>query len=388
MGAIDRLKTTLPAGMDKDSSDEVKWVQTVRALSEEFRVSVRTKGASGKSIDEIIIEMTVKDINELLFDDPVPSVPGGHYYSIIDEFLSAPDSYKDKLQPIVDGYLSTVSDLQKRVQALLLGGHTKEEDDNNRTSTATYLDTRLTSICERTKLVAYVYQSMGNLQENTRAVKDDVNKLSKKVNDIDNTSDKIMPNIVTLIGVFSSIIVVILSLITTSSTWLLNANEVSVLIAFIIPAAITTLAVCALTAFIRPLVDSVPETGESQSPNKAPWWLILCSATKRTFRKWGLWFFVSVVAFLAVFGTMWFCQKEEDNTTHYIVKCLPMSESKDYSNNGVAQPTSETFDQELFIIQEILLPTGNTYPNKIPCSESDKHEDGFVYYCLLHQRFE
>lgn len=383
MGVVDKLETTLPAGIDKDSSDKVKWEQTVKALSEEFRVSVRSKGVYGKTIDEIIAELTVKDVNDLLFDDPVPNVPGGHYCSIIDEFLSTPDAYKDKWQPILDGYLSTVSDLQKRVQALLYGGHTREDDENNRTSTATYLDTRLTSICERTKLVAYVYQSMDNLQENTITVKDDVRKLSKKVSDIDNTSDKIMPNIVTLLGVFSSIIIVILTLITTSSTWLSNANEVSVLIAFVVPAAIATLTICALTAFIRTFMDNVSETSGTQSQDKDK-----RGAIKQTFNRWGLWFSVAAIALLVVFGTMWFCQKEEDNQSHYIVKCVPMSETIDHSNGATVQPSSETSSPELFIIYEVILPTGEIYPEKIPCGESDKHEDGYVYYCLLHERFE
>ena len=431
MGALDEIGTTLPDGIDEESGNETKRNQTVKALSEDFRDSVKSKRTQVKPLDEIISDITVKEINDLFFEDTVPSVPGGHYYSIIEEFLSGPDFYKDKLQPIVDGYLSIVSDLQKRVQTLLLDGLTDEKDENNRTSTASYLDTRLTAICERTKLVIYVHKDVNKLQKQlsdmtdrvsengeldlrikqlettlsdlncaiydgstgkngkeTQGIKAVVENLSKKVNDIDASSDKIMPNIITLLGVFSSIIVVILSLITTSSTWLSNANEVSVLIAFVVPAGIVTLAICALTALIRSLVDSLSDREEKQPQTEKSWWFRLRSATKQIFQKWGLWLSIAMVASLIICGTMYFYHEENDDQTHYIVKCLPTSESTDYSNNREAPSTSEVSEPELFITQEIFLPTGEKYIEKVPCDESDIHEDGLIYYCLLHRRFE
>ena len=434
MEAIDELSTSLPDDIDEDSSDKVTFDQVVNALSEDFQKSVMSKVESCKTPVEAISKMSIRDINELIFDDQVPYISGRHYYSIIEGFLSAPDSYKDKLQPIVEGYLSTISDLQKRVQTLLLDGKTSEEDENNKTSTASYLDTRLTAICERTKLVIYVNkvnddvdklhgqltamqtyvsddgelnlkikalgETLDDLNrtiyngstrtdgEQTKGIKSIVDDLSKKVDNIDNTSERIMPNIVTLLGVFSSIIIVILTLITTSSTWLSNANEVSVLIAFVVPSAIATLAICALTAFIRPLISSDSDTIKRQVQDNAPWWHKLYGATKQTLHKWSLWLSISVIALMVVSGTMWFCQEEADNQTHYIVKCLPMSETIDHSNNVTVQPTAETTNPEFFITQEVLLPTGEIFLEKITCAECDKHEDGFVYYCLLHQRFE
>lgn len=380
MRAIDELVDTLPKGIDEESSDEARVKQTARALSEDFRESVKSIGAPGQSLDEIISGMTVKNVNDLLFDYPVPHIPGARYYSLIEEFLSAPDSFKKELRHITDGYLSIVSDLQKRVLYLQFNGVTDEHDENNRVSTANYLDTRLTSICERTKLVEYVYACMGKLNEDTKTVRYDVSALQEKVTDIDSASDKIMPNIITLLGVFSSIIVVILTLITTSSTWLASASEASVLIAFVIPVAIATLAVCALSAFIRPLINDTSKTGEYYPAGKISIMPIL--------RKWGLWLFVAAATILVVCGTMRFSQKEKDDQIHYIVKCLPTLEAIDSSDDIVVQPTSESIGQEFFITQEVLLPTGDTFLEKIPCAECDKHEDGFVYYCLLHQKFE
>lgn len=425
MGAIDRLSTSLPEDIDEDSNDKSTHDQTVKALSDSFQKSVMSKVESCRELKDAVCKMSIKNINNLLFDESVPGINEKNYYLIIEEFLSAPDSYKDELQAIVEGYLQVITEMQQRVQSLLLNGKTNEYDEENKTSTASYLDTRLTAICERTKLVLYVNkvnrnvddlqkqlngdfnstirdlettlqglnhaiygETVGTDEKKSQGIKNAIDSLSKKVNDIDNTSDKIMPNIITLLGVFSSVIVVILTLITTSSTWLSNANEASVLIAFVIPSAIATLTVCALTAFIRPLIDSVPETTMGQSQGKVAWWLDMCTTAKRTIQRWGLWFSVAVIALLVVFGTMWFCKMEENNKTHYIVKCLPMSETVDPSNGVTVQPTSGTSSPELFIIYDVTLPTREIYHEKILCSECDKHEDGYVYYCLLHKRFE
>ena len=301
--------------------------------------------------------------------------------------MSGPEFYKKEIKIIVDGYLSIVSDLQERVQRLIIEGMTDEQNPNYRASTATYLDARLTSICERTKLVISVYKDVDQLHEQFEKVASSVNSLSEEITSISITSEQIMPNIISLLGVFSSIIVVILSLITTSSSWLSNANEISVLIAFVVPAGIITLAVCALTALIRSLLDSQARGNKAQSADVRPCWVKLRSATMQMFQKWGLWLFIVIVTSLIIFGTMKYCQETRDNQIHYIVKCVPSTEANDDSNDEV-HSTSEASEQELFIIQEIILPTGEIYPEKIPCADGDKHSDGFVYYCLLHQRFE
>lgn len=429
MRATDEIAITLPLNIDNESSSEEQRRQLIDALSKSFRDYVK-RGPDG-DIDEVISTLTVKEINGIFFNENANPVLKKCYYQIIEDYLSTPNDYKDEIYPIVDGYLETVKKLRDRAQELLINGVTCEDDEDNKTSTASYLDTRLTSICERTKLILLVYEEVRPLEKQlkdtidrvsgegglvskankleetlsdlndaiyigtkredgkeSQGIKSAIDHLSQKVSAIDATSDKIMPNIVTLLGVFSSIIVVILTLITTSSTWLSNANEDSVLIAFVIPSAIATLTVCALTAFIRPLIDSVPETTMGQSQGKVAWWLDMCTTAKRTIQRWGLWFSVAVIALLVVFGTMWFCKMEENNKTHYIVKCLPMSETVDPSNGVTVQPTSGTSSPELFIIYDVTLPTREIYHEKILCSECDKHEDGYVYYCLLHKRFE
>lgn len=418
MGVTDKIKArgTLPPnrGPELKSNDSIS--QITNALSRGILESVKAKGAQGQRIEEIIAAMTVKDINDLLFDDDVPEAPGKRYYFIIEEFLSASRSFTEDFFLIVDGYSSIVSLLQGRIQSLLMYGNTHEDDENNRTSTASYLEARLTSICERTKLltsfrkdfdevqkqlvckVGEVDEKIGHLNDAISGYEDNgkkipginetVEALGKKVDETKISSDQIMPNIISLMGIFSSIIVVILSLITTSSTWLSSANETNVLIAFIIPAGIITLTICALTALIRSSLNA-QSFKEAVQPNSAKSWLTgLMLAIRRFLQKWGLWLIIVISTVAIVWNVINFCQKANNEQIHYIIKCQPSSESIDDSNNEETQTTPETPVPELFIVQEIILPTGELYPNKISCAESDIHSDGFVYYCLLHQCFE
>lgn len=388
MRAAEKLSTTLPEHIDIDRVNTTKRTQTIRALSVDFRESVKSKGSSSYSLEKTIQELSVKDINDIFFDDAVPNAPGKVYYALIEEFLSGPEFYKKEIKVIVDGYLSIVSDLQKRVQELIINGKTDEGDPNFRTSTATYLDARLTSICERTKLIISVYANVDQIQAQLGDIITSVQDLSDKITDIDTSSDQIMPNIISLMGIFSSIIVVILSLITTSSTWLANSNETSVLIAFVVPAGIITLAICALTALVRSLVDSKPRNNNTGNETFKLSWNSLRFSLLQFSRRWGLWIVIVSITCLFVHYTITFCQDEEASQVHYLAQYSPVSENTGETDNEETKPISDVLHNEFYIVQEVLLPTGEVFLNKIPCSENNIHEDGYVYYCLLHQRFE
>lgn len=397
MEAIDRIKTTspLPENIDNSTNAKEKITQTRIALSVEFRKSVKSRSTVDKTVEEIIDNLTVKDINDIFFDIEVPNAPGKCYYTLIEEFLSNPGLYSNYFNPIVDGYLSIVSNLQKRIQHLLISGKTKETDGDFKTSTASYLDARLTSICERTKIFITLDDKSNQLQneigstihkvlydgyedsgEKVPGIIDTIKKLSDEVNTISGKSNQIMPNIISLLGVFSSIIVVILSLITTSSSWLANANNISVLIAFVVPAGIITLAICALTALVRSTLEH--QTDVTQPNEKKNIWQNITHA----FKKWSLWIVVVLITSLIVCGTVHFCEFKNDKTEHYLIKCSPITDS------DLKEDEQSASQQQLFILQETILPTGETNTIKIPCDNDDIHSDGFVYYCLLHESFE
>lgn len=97
MGVTEKIKArgTLPPNRDPESKNNDSVSQITNALSRGILESVKTKGAQGQRIEEIIAAMTVKDINDLLFDDDVPEALGKRYYFIIEEFLSSSSSYTE-----------------------------------------------------------------------------------------------------------------------------------------------------------------------------------------------------------------------------------------------------------------------------------------------------
>lgn len=69
-------------------------------------------------------------------------------------------------------------------------------------------------------------------------------------NYMEDAEHTILTHVLTLVGVFSAIITVILSMATTSSTWLNNADAADALLAFVIPNLVTVLAVIVLVALV------------------------------------------------------------------------------------------------------------------------------------------
>ncbi len=452
MNASERIGMSLPDGLDKETYDEERRQCAINALAVGFRDTVQKRDSTDNNIDHIVYNMTIKNINDLFYEEKDRF--NRCYIDIIDEFLAHSDRYEAESDYIVEGYLDIVQSLRDRVRELQLDGKTDESSSQYKTSTASHLDTRLTSICERTQLVVSAYSEFkelksyiknitdhvneldstlqndmakrvneldstlqndiakrvdkldatlqdlnaeiytGTEKENEQkkpGLKEAVNQLSHKISNIDSASDKIMPNIITLLGIFSSVIVVILSLITTSSTWLSNANNTSILIAFVVPAGIITIAICGLTALVRSLVESLLNSNKEQDSKQNPTEEAKGNKAQGKhplLQKWGVWLVVVGASFAITIGTIVYCQLKNDEKMHYIIKCVPTSEAKDDTDNEPTPSLSDTTGQELFIVQEVILPSGDVSLNKIFCDEDDKHEDGLVYYCLLHEEFE
>lgn len=101
------------------------------------------------------------------------------------------------------------------------------------------------------------------VQQTSDAVKDSINKhLTKSqtqfettINDkiksaTDNIEPQIMTTILTLMGVFSAIITIIMSVVITSSSWLNNANGASAIIAFIVPNLVVAFSISILLGVV------------------------------------------------------------------------------------------------------------------------------------------
>lgn len=270
-------------------------------------------------------------------------------------------------------------------------------------NTAEFLNSRFIAISERTKLVLYVYKTWKPAEIKTQQITDATDELSKKLDKIEISTDKIMPNIVTLMGVFSSVIVVILTLLTTSSTWLSTANRSSILIAFVVPTGIAVLAVCALTALINVIInntrvvkkdDKTEEKSEVKETNGLPDGIK--TIINDFLSKWAAWLCISVMTILIVIVTIMIADRSEKNGKHYIIKyeVNPTQNEEIVSyGNDIAGETLGATDidntkPEMYVYQEIILPNGETYMHKLTFEDENIREDGCVYYCILHGCFE
>ena len=79
----------------------------------------------------------------------------------------------------------------------------------------------------------------------------DIERTADEVrNQIDNSEHKILTHVLSLMGIFSAIITLIMSMVITTSYWLNNANGASAIIAFVIPNLVTLIAVFTLLSLI------------------------------------------------------------------------------------------------------------------------------------------
>ena len=76
-------------------------------------------------------------------------------------------------------------------------------------------------------------------------------KLSKKVETVfDRIEPQLITTVLTLMGVFSAVITIIMSVVITSSSWLNNANGASAIIAFIVPNLVVVFSIVVLLEMV------------------------------------------------------------------------------------------------------------------------------------------
>jgi hypothetical protein len=90
--------------------------------------------------------------------------------------------------------------------------------------------------------------------------------------EIQGAEGKIVSHVLTLMGVFSAVITIILSIVVTSSSWLNNATNSSAIVAFIVPNMVTLFAVISvvLLVFMYHKAFYPPVLKQNQSASKAP----------------------------------------------------------------------------------------------------------------------
>lgn len=100
--------------------------------------------------------------------------------------------------------------------------------------------------------------TVDNAQKKTTKIvenlKLDINNLERSINEatvsLDNSEHNILTHVLTLLGVFSAIIITIMSVVITASSWLNSGNSNDAIAAFVIPVVVTIIAVITLMMLV------------------------------------------------------------------------------------------------------------------------------------------
>ena len=353
-----------------DDEDKLSLDSIIKSLTSDFPKSIKNLGDISK--------LSVRSINSMLYDE-VHSSSHERYIECLQKFVNNPSSYdEDSIHETIETCLTDVESLYKRVCEIivLLDSNNTVSivlEDNPR-DTASHLENRLSAIVDRAKLIQFTEsetrrfkETVERFQENLSASAVSVTKLQEELSDSKDNVEKLTTDLsaankdmVAVMGVFTSIIVVVMSLVITSSSWLNNASGASAIIAFIIPSCVAVLAVCALTFFLRLLINS--EKG-SYTP-----WIVIASLV-----------FVLGCVSIVAFG------KKQIAPHNRLVFEVNKYAAVDPNNVAGERTINIHFTEKVTTLDgehdvEVVIDNQK---------ESDcLIHNGLIYYCITHNRFE
>lgn len=96
--------------------------------------------------------------------------------------------------------------------------------------------------------------------------------IKETIEEIQGAEGKIVSHVLSLMGIFTAVIAIILSVVVTSSTWLNNASGASAIIAFVIPNMVTLIAVISIILLVSMYqkIFYPPVLPEGEKAKKAP----------------------------------------------------------------------------------------------------------------------
>lgn len=188
-------------------------------------------------------------------------------------------------------------------------------------------------------------------------------QLTTAKNEIQNSEHNVLTHVLTLMGVFSAVSTIVMSVVITSSSWLNNADGASAVLAFVIPNAVAILAVIALLFLVFLYTNAA--TGSDTHPIKS-------KVAKKMF--FALLAIVSALTGSLIWTALSYTQKCEPDHTHYII-C-----SDEYTIVSREIPNSEN---EALYLQF-------TFEGKNYCFKFDERyiHNGNLYYCQAHNTIE
>ena len=189
---------------------------------------------------------------------------------------------------------------------------------------------------------------------------------------VKNIEPQLMSTILTVMGVFTAIISIVMSVIVTSSSWLNNANGASAIIAFIVPSlvAVTSMSVLLFIVFSRKKENIIVILGRDwDAPN------IVTKSVKRS----KIYAWISVVALiLCLIGVLFISAKEAKNSVEPHVRYIIKEEMYKIV-------TDESEESDKFEIKIEFDFDGENL--SIPYDEKYIH-DGVLHYCSEHNQLE
>ncbi len=109
------------------------------------------------------------------------------------------------------------------------------------------LEINITLINQSAQVTKWIDDAKTQLDEQ----KEEIERKAKFVQEqIDNSEHTILSHVLTLMGIFSAIITIILSVIITSSSWINNSDKADAVVAFVVPNAVALMSVTLLLSLI------------------------------------------------------------------------------------------------------------------------------------------
>ncbi len=188
-------------------------------------------------------------------------------------------------------------------------------------------------------------------------------KINETIEEIQGAEGKIVSHVLSLMGIFTAVIAIILSVVATSSTWLNNASGASAILAFVVPNMVTLVAVISivLLVFMYQKTFYPPALPEGEKEKKAP---TIISAI-----------LLVIILFITIFmGVLAYrATRAEPHLRHVISESEYVVKEKQDSN------TDEVYKYIEFIFE------GQSY--EFAYDETYFH-DSNLYYCPVHDTLE
>lgn len=207
---------------------------------------------------------------------------------------------------------------------------------------------------------AEIDSSLNDAQNTVNGLND---QLTSAKTEIQNSEHNVLTHVLTLMGVFSAVSTIVMSVVITSSSWLNNADGASAVLAFVIPNAVAILAVIVLMFLVFLYTNA--STGSDTHPIKS-------KVAKNLFIT------LLVIVVTLVGSLIWtavsYTQDCEPDHTHYII-C-----SDEYTIVSRKIPNSNSEELYLQFIFE-----GKSY-----CFDFNERyiHNGNLYYCQEHNTLE